>query len=300
MEQELRKILESVEGEVGLSVLDIDGGVLFQHNADIPFPMASVCKVPILATAYASDIPLTERIEFTDSAKCLGSGLFSAFSAGINPTLYDLLLMMIVVSDNAATDIVLNRVGMPAVNKLTSSFGLSSIRIDRTIKELINDCIKEIDPAFDQAGTATYRELLEHNPGLKAKADDQNLSREAVNRATVGRDESSPNDMAKLFLKIATGDGFSETATKAMKDIFECQLLNARLPRYLPQGTKCWHKTGTLGQGAVVNDSGVLVVKDVPIALVSFFSRNVKSPQLITERAIGNIALKVTETLTSG
>jgi len=84
---------------------------------DEPFPMASVCKTPILVDvhrkAVAGSVSLDKRIEFTEAARTPGSGLFNFFDAGLQPTLRDLTLMMIVVSDNAATDLVLQGIGGP-------------------------------------------------------------------------------------------------------------------------------------------------------------------------------------------
>jgi len=71
-------------------------------------------------TAYkaheAGELDLQERTILTESNRCFGSGLLNVFDPGIAPTVHDLLLMMIVVSDNLATDVIVDRL-TPGVSR---------------------------------------------------------------------------------------------------------------------------------------------------------------------------------------
>src|SRR5437660_983102 len=107
-----------VNGEMGISVVDVETGDSVGLDDSKYFPMASVCKTPILVACYRKvergEVNLGKRVEITASAKTAGSGLLNYMDAGLRPTLRDLLLLMIVVSDNAATDLVLSAIGGPA------------------------------------------------------------------------------------------------------------------------------------------------------------------------------------------
>ncbi len=105
--------------ELGIFVHNLQTGEETALNADALYPMASTFKVPILVTAFqqiaAGRLRLDDRRNLLDAAKAPGSGLLPHFEAGLTPSLQDLLTLMIIISDNTATDMVMALVGGPAV-----------------------------------------------------------------------------------------------------------------------------------------------------------------------------------------
>ncbi|HEX9245628.1 MAG TPA: serine hydrolase [bacterium] len=101
-------------------------------NADRPFQMASVFKIPILAEllsqAHAGRRSLDDRVILTNEMKAPGSGVLKELSAGTPLTVRDLATLMIIVSDNTATDILLGLVTKEAVNARLSVCGLNAPR----------------------------------------------------------------------------------------------------------------------------------------------------------------------------
>lgn len=295
----IEEIVSTIHGRMGVCVKDLASGEEIGIRLDDPLSMASVCKVPILVAAYrahdAGRLDLGERIEFTETCHCFGSGLFNAFDPGFRPTLHDLLLMMIVVSDNAATDLVLERLTPEGVTATMRELGHDQIRIDRNIARLIGDILGRLDPLCHGVSYAEWEDFLEAHPEIKQKEHNLEEGRRAVNEAATERDVATVRQIANLCGQIALNECAAEESCKAMVKILEKQQLNGRLPRDLPAFTKFPHKTGTLGSGAVVNDAGVLYLDEEPVAAVAVLSRDVRNPIHETNSAIAAIGRAVYE-----
>jgi beta-lactamase class A len=297
MSERIEEIVRTIDGRMGVCVLDLTTGEEVGVRLDEPLPMASVCKIPILVAAYrahdSGTLDLSERVLFTQAKQCFGSGLFNAFDFGLRPTVRDLLLMMIVVSDNAATDLVLERVTIEGVNEAMRALGHKYIRIDRNIAALIGDLIAATDPLCIGVAYSEWEGFLEEHPEIKAKDRDLHLARTVVNETAADRDVATVREIARLCAQIAHSECADLESCKAMTKILEKQQLNGRLPRDLPAFTKFPHKTGTLGSGAVVNDAGVLYLNEEPVAAVAVLSRDVKNPIHETNSAIAAIGQAV-------
>ncbi len=297
LETTLRSIAGEIQGRIGICVRDYETGQEVGVNLDEPLPMASVCKIPILVEAFrrhdAGDFDLHERVEFTQERRTLGSGLFNSFDAGLRPTLHDCLLMMIVVSDNAATDIVLERLTADRVTATMRELGLDGIRVDRTIRRLIGDILAAVNPLLDAVPFDGWDAFRAEHPDIAALEDDAAVAREAVNAAASDRDVATVRHMAQLCEMIAKKTCASEASCDDMLGILGTQQLNGRLPRELPAGASLPHKTGTLGHGAVVNDAGVLYIGDKPVASIAVLSRDVRNPSYETNTALARIGRAV-------
>lgn len=293
----------AVDGDTGICVCDIATGREIGHCADERFPLASVCKVPILVEAFrryeAGQLDLDERIPFTEEKRCFGSGLLSAMHPGLRLTVYDLLVLMITVSDNAATDMVLDRLTPGAVTATMRRLGLAEIRVDRRLRELLGDYLKALDPSLADISISDWERIRRRRPELDTLINDVDAAREATNRAAGNRDVASPRAMARLLAMIAQSQCAGEDACRAMLDIMDRQQLNGRLPHRFPANTRFPHKTGTLGHGAVVNDAGILYIDGAPAAAIAAFTRNVRSPIFVTEEALAQLGRAVYDAYTS-
>lgn len=293
----IEPLVQQVLGRLGVCIRDIESGEEIGVNMDDPLPMASVCKIPILVTAYrkheVGKLDLAERIEITEETRTFGSGLFNAFDAGLRPTIHDLLLMMIVVSDNAATDLILARLQPGEVTRTMRELGLKNIRADRSIAALIGDYFIALDPELKAMKYGEWDKYCERVPGLKERGKDLAIIREAVNAAASDMDTASVRDMANLCAQIAECRCASTESCEAMLDIMNKQVLNGRLPRHMPQFTRFPHKTGTLGSGAVVNDAGILYIDDKPAASIAVLSRDVRDPIAETETTLARLGRAV-------
>ena len=294
---QIAEIVNGVDGIMGVAVQNVETGEEIGIRADEAFPMASVCKTPVLVDAYrrveAGTLSLDTRIEITRETRTFGSGLFNFFDEGLRPTLRDLLLMMIVVSDNAATDLVLAQLGGPsAVTATMRTLGLPSIRLDRTIQQLIADIYTATDSRTTGLDYYAIEALFEEDRELVARFRNAALVRPALASATEGRDQASPRDIVRLYAQIARSEcAKPETCALILKTL-ERQQLKTRLPRDLPPYTRFCHKTGTLGPGTITNDSGLLFLDEKPIAIAVLSKQVVQEPAL-TNTALAQIGLAV-------
>jgi len=136
--------LEAILGETGGQVACFVGRVeaagprvLFAWHSNTVFPAASLAKVPILLTLVRQlaqpDSPYTWQtcLEVTAEARVPSAGVLGELSPELRPTLYDLAHLMITISDNTAANMLLDLVGMAAVNATMASIGLQKTRLER-------------------------------------------------------------------------------------------------------------------------------------------------------------------------
>lgn len=293
LRRRIASIVDRVDGRMGVAILDVTTGEEIGISSEDLFPMASACKTPILVAAYryvdAGRLALDKRIEITRNMRVAGSGLLNFFEEGLRPTLRDLMLLMIVVSDNAATDLVLSAVNGPSsVTAEMVSLGLNHIRLNRTIYQLLNDIHVAIDPVAFGMDYHQFQNLLDENEEAAERFRDSERATAAVARATSGLDVASPRDMARLYGQIAKGECAGTESCDAILKTLERQQLRGRLPRNLPPNTRCCHKTGTLGNGNVCNDTGLIYAGERPIA-IAVLSKDVNQDMANTNTAIARI-----------
>ncbi|MCI0692924.1 class A beta-lactamase-related serine hydrolase [candidate division KSB1 bacterium] len=135
-ETKLREIAGNVRGTMGISVLDLISGEHFAINEHLLFPQGSAIKIPILMEVYkqASEGKLKlADLRWVDKAnKVGGSGVLQELGDHTSQlSLRDLGILMIVLSDNTATNMLIDLVGMENVNKTLSSLGLMQTRLQR-------------------------------------------------------------------------------------------------------------------------------------------------------------------------
>jgi beta-lactamase class A len=127
---------ERTGGVVGVAIHGAEGE-LFSHHGDRRFRAASTIKVPIMIEAYREiergGLTLGDQYSLRDEDRIPGSGVLGHLHAGLELTLADLLFLMIAVSDNTATNLILDRVGLEAVNTTMQSLGMSDSVLGRRI-----------------------------------------------------------------------------------------------------------------------------------------------------------------------
>jgi len=159
MEESIGTIVRETDAVVGVAILDLTDQRAFYLNADAIYPTASTIKIAVLAELYrqherGSGAKLGDL--YTDNAKDgVGTeGILQAMSAGVSRiTNRDLALLMVSLSDNSATNVLIDRVGMDNVNAWLAQIGLERTRLRRHM----------LDVKAAQEGrenTSTPRELV--------------------------------------------------------------------------------------------------------------------------------------------
>jgi beta-lactamase class A len=136
--QLLEVLSEQSGGTLGVAARNLETGEEITWQAERAVPTASTFKFPLLvevfAQAAAGKLNLDERVSLLAEDQAGGSGLLRDLRPGLQPTLRDLAMLMIVVSDNSATNMLLDRVGGPAaVNDAMRALGLPSIVVNRRL-----------------------------------------------------------------------------------------------------------------------------------------------------------------------
>jgi beta-lactamase class A len=131
----IEEIATECGGTVSVAVRNIENaGDIFVNDSKV-MSSASIIKVPMLLEALrqARDgtLNLDQEVELTDAHRVRGSGVLRYLHTGIRLTIADLLWLMIVVSDNSATNIVMDVIGIDNVNSLLRSLGYTQTALQR-------------------------------------------------------------------------------------------------------------------------------------------------------------------------
>jgi beta-lactamase class A len=225
--------------------------------------MASVFKIPVLAVAgqrlAAGTMSLEDRVALTEEAKSTGSGILRFFQPGVSPTFRDLLTLMIIISDNTATDMNVALLGGPtAIETAIHDLGVSDIYLKMDCKGLLKSLFPpEIqDLPLDE---------------IKAWADEHDIVRDGLAFSLKpDNNVSTALAMTRLVYMLFTGKIVEGAAKDDVLDILLKQQLNQRLPRFLPSNVAFAHKTGTIG--GIANDSGVVYAGENSHAVVTMYT----------------------------
>lgn len=125
--------IETFTGVVGLYAKNLATGEELGYRADAVMPPASTIKVCVLAELYrqaeAGVVSLDDRLTLSDADWVGGSGVLKEFEPGIAPTVRDLARMMIVVSDNVATELLVRLLGKDRINATMRTWGLQNTEL---------------------------------------------------------------------------------------------------------------------------------------------------------------------------
>jgi beta-lactamase class A len=131
----VEEIAQEAGGRVAVALRHLPSGGELRREAEVVFPSASVIKVPILVAVFAEVAAGRRRWEdrFTLHAEaCVeGSGVLRELHPGLEVTLQDLTRLMIVVSDNTASNMLIDTVGVERVNAEMAALGFQSTRLGR-------------------------------------------------------------------------------------------------------------------------------------------------------------------------
>lgn len=244
--RQLNDLCDAQPFHTGWYLKDLHTGEAADRHGDVIVPSASTRKIAILMTALAGvnagDFALDQPVTITAKYQNNNSGCFQHFQPGFTIQFRDVLVMMIIVSDNASTGTIAEMVGLDCVNALCRSIGMT--------------------------GTA-------HRHGMPPG----NLARDHAVEET---NATTPADVGLLLDTILAGTRDADAARRLGctpelcrlgMDILSWQKLNARMPALLPTGTKVAHKTGTGARN--YNDAGIVFRGDDPRFILTVYTEHV-------------------------
>ena len=262
LQSNIERVTKSVAAEWGIYVKCLETGEEIAINAEKPMDTMSVIKIPLMVEAFrqieAGKFALADKLTLKESDKRPGTGVIRSLDPGAILTIKDLLTLMIIVSDNTATDLMYEKVGgVKPVNELMQSLGLKSIHAtgpaDAWFKAL------RAAPSRDQ-----FHAEGKHPFGL-----------------------SSPHDIGRLLEMMKRGQAVSKSASEQMLQMMRGQVYSSRLPKYVT-GFIVPHKTGDF-LPYIGNDVGILESPSRHV-VISVFTANHFGAGVNLEDAIGRVA----------
>lgn len=284
-QEKVEQIVGQVSGEMGVVAWPLDNPEQrIAVNAGEIYPMASTFKVPVLYSLYRmvdqGEVDPEQRITIEPKHLTPGSGVLQHLRPGLEPTIWDLAVLMTIVSDNEATDILHNMVGAERIDRDMKALDLNEIEAPASCKVLLYTMVG-MDPENPEHTYTMFRE--------RARAKEFDRSGAAFQDTLgSGNDVSTPQDLAQLYVHIYNGDGLSDDSRDAVIDILKRQTLNSRIPTGLPDGVDVAHKTGSLE--GVRNDAGI-VYAEQPYVI------SILSKQLTDGKAAVDAMIEVSSTV---
>jgi beta-lactamase class A len=141
LEAQIQDVDQHLDGVMGVAIEDLNTGEHFLLNQDEVFAQASSIKITVLANLYLQaqqdKLKLTDLYTVQSSDLVQDSDIMNGLTPGVTRiTLRDLATMMIAVSDNSATNVLIDRVGMQNVNAMLDSLALTHTRLRRKMMDL--------------------------------------------------------------------------------------------------------------------------------------------------------------------
>jgi beta-lactamase class A len=222
LDQKIRAAIALFPGKVYLFAKNLDSGQSYALNADERVMTASTIKLPIMAGVFAAmeagKAKWTEELTLTQGERVSGSGILGDISNGVRLPIRDVVHLMIVLSDNTATNMIIERFTADMVNAEMDQLGL---RQTRSLRKVRGDG----DDLRPPSGWSAAGKLPENQK--------------------FGLGVSTPREMVLLLEKLARGEVVSPAASKEMIEILKRQQYREGIARHLGE-TPVASKSGAL------------------------------------------------------
>ena len=263
LDARIEPLVKAHKGTVAVAVKHLKTGEEFYLNADEPMPTASLIKLPLMVEAYwqaaENKVKLDKPLTLRKEDKVPGSGILTShFSDGATFPLRDAVRLSIAFSDNTATNLVLDEIGIPSTNVRMEKLGFKHTKINAKV-------YKGSTTSIDPERTKKF-----------------------------GLGSTTAREMVQLLELIEDGKVVSPEACKEMIAHLKACDDQEKMTRLLPAGTIVAHKTGSVN--ATKTDAGILYLKSGPVALCVLTDKNDDvrwKPDNAAQVLIGKIAKEV-------
>ena len=237
--EKIKPLIDGHQGQVAVAVKDLKSGESFEHRAAEPMPTASLIKFPLMIAAYQAiedgALKADAMCTLAEGDKVPGSGILTAqFSGGASFPLHDVIHLMIVHSDNTATNMVVDRVGLKAAAELMEKLGCPETRLHSKVFRRDTSIFPERSKKYGLGSTTAA-------------------------------------DMVKLLQLLSEQKLVSKSASEKMLAHMAACEDKQKFPRYLPD-VKIAHKTGSVER--VRTDAGLIEGPQGPIAICVLTNEN--------------------------
>lgn len=240
LSESLKPLIEAHEGDVAVCIRHLETGEQFVWRGDEVQPTASLIKMPVMVAAYRmvdrKELDLAKMIALEEADKVPGSGILTThFSSGLQLSLRDAIRLMIRYSDNTATNLVVDEIGLPTTGTAMETLGFPRTRLNSKV----------------------YR-------GETSIAPDRSK--------LYGLGSTTANETVSLLEQLHKGTAASPDSCKAMLDhLLACDDKTMLLSQ-LPDGTKVAHKSGAVSESRC--NAGIVYGPKGPFAICVLTTNN--------------------------
>lgn len=235
------QLVNQFNGKPGIAFKNFTTGDDFFLNADERFPTASVIKLPIMVEAFyqvkEGKIKFSDTLTYRKRLKYPGSGVIQFLSDRLQITVYDAIVLMIILSDNTTTNMLIDLLGVKNINWRMEWLGLNNIKVFRK----------------------AYAKKPEIEPSLCKK---------------FGFGMATPREMNILLELVYRNQIIDKKSCQQMIEIMKNQFYESQLRRWI-EGKKVWVANKTGGVDGVRNDVGIIHTPKSTWA-ISIFCKQVK------------------------
>jgi len=239
LRRELEGLVRGYPGVAGVSVIDLRTGGRVSVRGDETFPTASLIKVAVLVALLdevnKGSIRMDERISLLARDRVPGSGVLQYMQSGLEPTVGDAAWLMITISDNTATNILLDHLNVKTVGDKMEALGLPHTKIH--------------SKTFLRSTSIAVDSSVKYGLGV-----------------------TTPNETARLFELLHHGRAVSPALDSTALAMLRANQDGTKLARWLPDTVAVAHKTGEVDRSR--SDCGIVYGPQAPVVVCAMTREN--------------------------
>lgn len=300
---EIVRISKEVKGQLGFYMKHVESGKEVAIDADKIFPLGSVFKIPLMVETMrqidSGLLSMDEKLKLEQRNMCIGSGILQYLSPGLELTVRDLITLMIVATDNTASEMLWKRIGIQSVNMLIKDLGLaktsiylpwregflltmgkgpfeglSSAEAARMWKGMTDlermKVLNDIDREFANLSIEDFRNEYERLYGVK-EGKKFKMQKEYDQ---VFDNLGTPREIGLILEKILKGEVVSKERSAEMLSMLMRGHSGSAIPQYLSEDIPVAAKAGiTAGS---VNNAGIIFVSSNSHIVLCVFFKNLE------------------------
>ncbi|MBN1677336.1 MAG: serine hydrolase [Candidatus Thermoplasmatota archaeon] len=305
---EIIKVSKDVKGQMGLYMKHVESGRQISIDGDKIFPLGSVFKIPLMVEVFRQAeeglISMDEKLRLEGRNYCIGSGVLQYLSPGLELTVKDLLTLMIIATDNTASEMLWKRIGIQRVNMLIRELGLAKTSIylpwregflltmgmgpfkGRSVQEAariwkgLSDIermkiLNEIDREYANLSVEEFRRRYENLYGLK----EEKKFKTQREYDQVFDNLGTPREMGLILEKVLNGEAVSSESGTQIIALMMRNVSDSSASHYLSDDVVVASKSGITA--GTVNNAGIIYVSPKSRVVLCVFFKNLveKSPE---------------------
>ena len=260
--QKLDDLAGGFAGRIGFYAKSLATGTEYSWNEEQRFPPASVIKLPVMIELYrqaaAGSLDLDAMVPLPPDISTHGSGVLKRRDGPVALTLREYCRLMMVHSDNMATDLVMRAVGLEAVNRFLEELGLENTRASMELGRwhylIVGMSEDSISPRNDdrlmkRIRAGTFDDGLGYSESLKNNV-------------------CGPRDIGTLLERFYLGELANQRDTDEMLDLMRASTHKRTIAKYVKEGIRVANKYG--GSRRIAADAGIVELPQRPVVIVAF------------------------------